>query len=215
MPNCGAIADQLRGRRTLRPRGCTAGSHGLSNATPVAAKSAALRVTTVMLCTIVVAAIGASRSNPVSSPSGAAQRCATSVSAAGTRPGSGSTRRRSRWWRVCEGVCHPAARAGQHAQRGAIVDCVADHLRAPRQQVRNGVIEIRPLHRDPREGRAEDARRVTASGDDALVWPEFGNEGDGDLVWRGPVRSGWPRWTPPSEARSRRRARAWSSRRSR
>jgi antitoxin MazE len=50
-------------------------------------------------------------------------------------------------------------------------------------QVRDGVIEIRPLHRDPREGWAEDARRVAASGDDALAWPEFGNEGDGDLVW--------------------------------
>jgi antitoxin MazE len=50
-------------------------------------------------------------------------------------------------------------------------------------QVRDGVIEIRPLHRDPREGWAEDARRVAASGDDALVWPEFGNEADGDLVW--------------------------------
>jgi antitoxin MazE len=50
-------------------------------------------------------------------------------------------------------------------------------------QVRDGVIEIRPLHRDPREGWAEDARRVAASGDDVLVWPEFGNEGDGDLVW--------------------------------
>ena len=50
-------------------------------------------------------------------------------------------------------------------------------------QVRDGVIEIRPLHRDLREGWAEDARRVAASGDDALVWPAFGNEGDGDLVW--------------------------------
>jgi len=50
-------------------------------------------------------------------------------------------------------------------------------------QVRDGVIEIRPMRRDPREGWAEDARRVAASGDDALVWPEFGNEGDGDLVW--------------------------------
>ncbi len=50
-------------------------------------------------------------------------------------------------------------------------------------QVRDGVIEIRPLHRDPREGWAEGARRVAASGDEALVWPEFGNEADGDLVW--------------------------------
>jgi antitoxin MazE len=50
-------------------------------------------------------------------------------------------------------------------------------------QVRDGVIEIRPLRCNPREGWAEDARRLAAQGDDALVWPEFANEGDDKLVW--------------------------------
>lgn len=50
-------------------------------------------------------------------------------------------------------------------------------------QVRDGVIEIRPVQANPREGWAEDARRVAESGDDKLVWPEFGNEGDGELSW--------------------------------
>ena len=50
-------------------------------------------------------------------------------------------------------------------------------------QVRDGVIEIRPVRRNPREGWAEDAKRVAAAGDDALVWPELGNAGDDVLVW--------------------------------
>lgn len=50
-------------------------------------------------------------------------------------------------------------------------------------QVRAGVIEIRPIRRNPREGWAEDARRLAGSGDDLLVWPEFANEGDDQLVW--------------------------------
>jgi antitoxin MazE len=50
-------------------------------------------------------------------------------------------------------------------------------------QVRDGVIEIRPVRRNPREGWAEDAKRVAAAGDDALVWPEVGNAGDDVLVW--------------------------------
>lgn len=50
-------------------------------------------------------------------------------------------------------------------------------------QVRDGVIEIRPLHRNPREGWADDARRLALQGGDALVWPEVGNAGDGELVW--------------------------------
>lgn len=50
-------------------------------------------------------------------------------------------------------------------------------------QVRNGVIEIRAVRRNPREGWADDARRLSAQGDDALVWPEVGNAGDGELVW--------------------------------
>jgi antitoxin MazE len=50
-------------------------------------------------------------------------------------------------------------------------------------QVRDGVIEIRPARRNPRQGWAEDARRVAAQGSDALVWPEFANEGDEQLAW--------------------------------
>lgn len=50
-------------------------------------------------------------------------------------------------------------------------------------QVRDGVIEIRPLRRNPREGWADDAQRLAAQEDDAPVWPEFGNAGDDALVW--------------------------------
>ena len=50
-------------------------------------------------------------------------------------------------------------------------------------QVRDGVIEIRPVRRNPREGWADDARRVAAQGNDELVWPELANEGDSELVW--------------------------------
>lgn len=50
-------------------------------------------------------------------------------------------------------------------------------------QVRDGVIEIRPVHRNPREGWADDARRIAEQGDNALVWPAFANDGDDELVW--------------------------------
>ena len=50
-------------------------------------------------------------------------------------------------------------------------------------QVRDGVIEIRAVRRNPREGWADDARRLAAQGGDALVWPEVANEGDAELVW--------------------------------
>jgi antitoxin MazE len=50
-------------------------------------------------------------------------------------------------------------------------------------QVRAGVIEIRPLRRNPRQGWAEDARRLAGAGDDALVWSEFANVSDDELVW--------------------------------
>jgi len=50
-------------------------------------------------------------------------------------------------------------------------------------QVRDGVIEIRAIRRNPREGWADDARRLAAQGGDALVWPEVSNEDDDKLVW--------------------------------
>ena len=50
-------------------------------------------------------------------------------------------------------------------------------------QVRDGVIEIRALRRNPRAGWAEDAQRLAGQGGDAQVWPEVANEGDDQLVW--------------------------------
>ena len=34
-----------------------------------------------------------------------------------------------------------------------------------------------------REGWAEASKAIAASGDDKLVWPEFGNAGDSELAW--------------------------------
>ncbi len=50
-------------------------------------------------------------------------------------------------------------------------------------QVKNGVIEIRPIKRNPREDWAKDSERIANAGDDQLVWPEFSNEGDAGLAW--------------------------------
>ena len=50
-------------------------------------------------------------------------------------------------------------------------------------QVNGNVIEIRPLKRNPREGWVQDSQRLAATADDAVVWPELGNEGDAELVW--------------------------------
>ena len=50
-------------------------------------------------------------------------------------------------------------------------------------QVNNGEIEIRPVKRNPREGWAADSQRIAQAGNDALVWPEFGNADDKDLQW--------------------------------
>lgn len=46
-----------------------------------------------------------------------------------------------------------------------------------------GCIVMVPLKRRPREGWAEASREIAAAGDDELVWPEFGNAEDEDLVW--------------------------------
>ena len=50
-------------------------------------------------------------------------------------------------------------------------------------QVRDGVIEIRAVQRNPRAGWAADASRLASGGDDAPVWPEFANADDSDLTW--------------------------------
>lgn len=49
--------------------------------------------------------------------------------------------------------------------------------------VEDGAIVLRPAQRDPREGWADASRRLAASGNDALVWPEFGNDDDGQMQW--------------------------------
>ncbi|MDD5480285.1 AbrB/MazE/SpoVT family DNA-binding domain-containing protein [Rhodoferax sp.] len=50
-------------------------------------------------------------------------------------------------------------------------------------QVHDGVIEIRPLQRHPREGWAADSQRVALAADDVWGWPEFANAADQDLLW--------------------------------
>jgi antitoxin MazE len=50
-------------------------------------------------------------------------------------------------------------------------------------RVNNGVIEIRPVKTNPREGWAMDSQRIAMDKDDSLVWPEFGNADDKDLKW--------------------------------
>jgi antitoxin MazE len=47
----------------------------------------------------------------------------------------------------------------------------------------DGRIVLVPTRRHPRAGWAEAASRIAETGDDALVWPEFGNAGDADLKW--------------------------------
>lgn len=42
--------------------------------------------------------------------------------------------------------------------------------------------EIRPVPRSPRTGWAQDSQRLVATGDDGLVWPEWANKGDQDLM---------------------------------
>lgn len=46
-----------------------------------------------------------------------------------------------------------------------------------------GKVVLAPVQPHPRAGWAEASKALAASGDDALIWPEFGNEGDEDLVW--------------------------------
>jgi antitoxin MazE len=47
----------------------------------------------------------------------------------------------------------------------------------------NDRIVLAPMKRHPRAGWAGAAQRIAEVGDDALVWPEFGNVGDQDLKW--------------------------------
>lgn len=46
-----------------------------------------------------------------------------------------------------------------------------------------GEIRLRPKPFSPREGWADASKRIAQASDDALVWPEFGNDSDRDLIW--------------------------------
>lgn len=50
-------------------------------------------------------------------------------------------------------------------------------------RVEDGSIIISKSRRHPREGWAESAAAIAAAGDDKLVWPEFGNDGDDAWEW--------------------------------
>lgn len=47
----------------------------------------------------------------------------------------------------------------------------------------DGRLILAPVRRPTRAGWGEASRAIAQSGGDALVWPEFGNAGDADLVW--------------------------------
>jgi len=47
----------------------------------------------------------------------------------------------------------------------------------------DGRIALTPAKRRPRQGWAEASQAIADAGEDALVWPEFGNEGDDELEW--------------------------------
>ena len=49
--------------------------------------------------------------------------------------------------------------------------------------VRDGRIVIQLLASDQRQGWAEDAARLAATGDDGLVWPEFSDDTDDEWTW--------------------------------
>lgn len=50
-------------------------------------------------------------------------------------------------------------------------------------RVEAGRIVIERVISSPRQGWAEDAKRVAANGDDASEWAEFGNKEDDELRW--------------------------------
>jgi antitoxin MazE len=49
--------------------------------------------------------------------------------------------------------------------------------------VESDAIVIRKPQNKARHGWADASKAMAAAGDDKLVWPEFANEGDKDIVW--------------------------------
>lgn len=50
-------------------------------------------------------------------------------------------------------------------------------------RVEAGAIVLRPIKRLPRVGWAEASLAIGSDENEGLAWPEFANEGDGDLRW--------------------------------
>ena len=50
-------------------------------------------------------------------------------------------------------------------------------------EIENNAIVIRKPQKKARDGWSEASKAIAATGDDALVWPEFANEGDQELKW--------------------------------
>ncbi len=50
-------------------------------------------------------------------------------------------------------------------------------------RVEKGVIVLEKPASAPRAGWADASKKLVASGEDGLVWPDFENEGDQDLQW--------------------------------
>ena len=49
--------------------------------------------------------------------------------------------------------------------------------------VEGNTLVLRQPKRAPRAGWAEASKKLAASGDDKLVWPQFANEADADWKW--------------------------------
>lgn len=50
-------------------------------------------------------------------------------------------------------------------------------------RLEDGRLILLPVRQTKRAGWAEASQAVAVSGEDALVWPEFGNMDDADLTW--------------------------------
>jgi len=49
--------------------------------------------------------------------------------------------------------------------------------------VENDTIVLRKADKPLRDGWLDASKKISAAGDDALVWPEFSNTEDAELVW--------------------------------
>ncbi len=50
-------------------------------------------------------------------------------------------------------------------------------------EIESDAIVIRKPEKKARHGWVDASKAIAAAGDDRLVWPEFANEGDKELVW--------------------------------